>query len=255
LFDRLGDAIEQVILTLPDLAVFQDLSDTPELVILSAGRFVMGAPRDEAGSDAEGPQHEVRIAHRLAVGRYPVTFEEYDRSVEATGRERPDDQGGGRGRRPVINVVWNDAWVYVAWLSEQTGKPYRLLSEAEWEYACRAGTTTRYSWGDDPPTSEQANFGGKVGKATEVGTYPPNPWGLYDMHGNVSEWVEDCWHHGYEAAPTDGLAWTTGDDSRRVLRGGSWGIGPEGLRSALRIRYFTVDRGDGVGFRVARTLR
>ena len=134
----------------------------------------------------------------------------------------------------MINVSWDDAQAYVAWLSKETGQPYRLLSEAEWEYAARAGTTTRYSWGDDPPTPEQANFGRNVGKTTEVGTYPPNPWGLHDMHGNVWEWVEDCWNESYQGAPSDGSAWTSGDCSRRVLRGGSWVNDPEYLRSADR---------------------
>jgi formylglycine-generating enzyme required for sulfatase activity len=197
----------------------------------------------------------VRIGHRFAVGRYPVTFEEYDRFATETVRERRDDEGWGRGRRPVINVFWNDARDYASWLSQETGKPYRLLSEAEWEYACRAGTTTRYSWGDHPPTPEQANFGQNVSKTSEVGAYPANPWGLYDMHGNVWEWVEDVWHSSYEGAPSDGRAWTTGDDSRRVLRGGSWDSGPGDLRSAFRNWLNAVSRYDFIGFRVARTLR
>jgi formylglycine-generating enzyme required for sulfatase activity len=183
--------------------VFRDINDEPwcpELAVISPGTFMMG---DEDG------QHEVRIAHRFAVGRYPVTFEEYDRFAAETGRGQPKDQKWGRGRRPVINVSWNDAKDYVAWLSQQTNQPYRLLSEAEWEYACRAGTTTRYSWGNDPPTPEQANFMGDIGKTTEVGSYPPNPWGLYDMHGNVWEWVEDCWNDSYKGAPSDGSAWTS----------------------------------------------
>ena len=160
-------------------------------------------------------------------------------------------EAGVAGRRPVILVSWKDAQAYVAWLSEQTGQPYRLLSEAEWEYACRAGTTTRYSWGDDPPTPEQANFD----ETTKVGSCPANSWGLYDMHGNVWEWVEDCWNEGYEGAPNDGSAWTGGDCNRRVLRGGSWVNAPGALRSASRERYFPVVQVSDVGFRVARTLR
>ena len=128
-------------------------------------------------------------------------------------------------------------------------------AEAEWEYACRAGTTTRYSWGDDPPTPKQANFGRNVGKTTEVGSYPANPWGLYDMHGNVWEWVEDCWNDSYEDAPTDGSAWTRGDSGRRVLRGGSWDYLPGFLRSASRGRENSSVRNHLIGFRVARTLR
>jgi formylglycine-generating enzyme required for sulfatase activity len=155
----------------------------------------------------------------------------------------------------VIHVSWHDAKAYARWLSNETGQPYRLLSEAEWEYACRAGTTTRYSWGDDPPTPEQANFDQNVGKTTEVGSYLPNPWGLCDMHGNVWEWVEDCWNESYAGAPSDGSAWTSGDYFLRVvLRGGSWYSGPEYLGSADRFRDGTNVRDAGFGFRVARTL-
>ena len=247
---------------LPPGAVFQDAEHAPELVILSAGRFVMGSPRDEKGRSDDGlgfdedPQHEVRIGHRFAVGRYPVTFEEYDRFATETVRERPNDEGWGRGRRPVMAVSWDDARDYASWLSQETGQSYRLPSEAEWEYACRAGTTTRHSWGDDEPTTERANFDQKVGKTTEVGSYPANPWGLYDMHGNVGEWVEDVWHSSYKGAPSDGRAWTTGDDSLfRMVRGGSWLSLPRDLRSAARdYSSGTYDRVSTWGFRVARTL-
>jgi formylglycine-generating enzyme required for sulfatase activity len=140
----------------------------------------------------------------------------------------------------------------------ETGQPYRLLSEAEWEYACRAGMTTRYSWSDDPPTPEQANFDLTIRRTSEVGAYPPNPWGLYDMHGNVWEWVEDCWHESYEGAPTDGSAWLEEDGGgcgRRVLRGGSWDNGPGYLRSAYRGRNSAGVRNNVIGFRVARSRR
>ena len=152
----------------------------------------------------------------------------------------------------MINVSWEDAQAYADWLSKKTGQSYRLLSEAEWEYVCRAGTTTRYSWGDDLPTPEQANF--NVGKATEVGSYPANPWGLHDMHGNVWEWVEDCGNESYDGAPTDGSAWTSGDYCR-VLRGGSWYFDQGSLRSASRYNRFPGLRLNIFGFRVARTLR
>ena len=163
---------------------------------------------------------------------------------------------------PVVCVSWDDAEAFVSWLRSTTdqhyqllseaeweyaaraGKTYQLLSEAEWEYAARAGTTTRYWWGNDLPTPEQANFGINVGKTTEVGSYPANPWGLYDMNGNVWEWVEDCWHESYQGAPSDGSAWTSGDCSRRVLRGGSWSGRPEYLRSANRGWYSTDHRND-----------
>jgi formylglycine-generating enzyme required for sulfatase activity len=152
-------------------------------------------------------------------------------------------------------VSWDDAKAYSEWLSKVTRASYRLPSEAEWEYAARAGTTTSYWWGDAPPTPKQANFGDNVGKATEVGSYPANPWGLYDMNGNVWEWVEDCWHNSYEAPgrPDDGRAWTSGDCSR-VVRGGSWSDKPDDLRSADRAWEGASSKHYDGGFRVARTL-
>ena len=236
--------------------VFRDIDAPwcPELVVLPRGRFAMGSPGDAHSRYAdERPQHEVRIAYDLAVGRYPVTFEEYDRFAEAGGADLSRDEGWGRGRRPVINVSWKEAKAYVAWLGEETGHAYRLLSEAEWEYACRAGTTSRYWWGDDPPTPARAAF--DMDRSTEVGAYPPNPWGLYDMHGNVWDWVEDCWNDSYAGAPDDGSAWTSGDCSRRVLRGGSWGDRGDALCSSGRNRYLTALQYLNIGFRVARTLR
>jgi formylglycine-generating enzyme required for sulfatase activity len=243
--------------TLPDLAVFRDIDQSwcPEMVVLPAGTFMMGsAESDEEGFSDERPQHRVTIGAHFAVGRYPVTFEEYGRFAEATGAEKHEDEGWGRGRRPVINVSWEDAKAYVEWLSGETGEAYRLLSEAEWEYACRAGTETRYCFGDTI-TAKQANFDGKVGKTTEVGSYPANPWGLYDMHGNVWEWVEDVWHDDYNGAPDDGRAWTErGDQGRRVVRGGSWFSAPRNARSAIRNGYGIVNRVIYTGFRVARTF-
>ncbi|MBK8174672.1 MAG: SUMF1/EgtB/PvdO family nonheme iron enzyme [Rhodospirillales bacterium] len=244
---------------LPDLAIFGDAPWCPELVMLPAGEFLMGSPAGEEGRyDSEGPQHRVRIDAGFALGRYPVTFEEYDHFCAMTKRERLGDEGWGRGRRPVINVSWWDAVAYCEWLSRETGQPYRLPSEAEWEYGCRAGTTTRYSWGD-AITPKQANYDqSKHGKTTEVGGYPANPWGLYDMHGNVWEWVGDVWHGTYQGAPTDGSAWTDNEgiySSRdRVDRGGSWDSISWFLRSAFRSGIFPGDRVDYLGFRVARTL-
>jgi formylglycine-generating enzyme required for sulfatase activity len=243
--------------TLPDLAVFRDIDAPwcPEMVVLPAGTFLMGSPEtDKDASPWEKPQHRVTIGARFSVGRYPVTFEEYDRFVDETGSKRPDDRGWGRDRRPVINVSWQDAQAYVEWLGGETGEAYRLLSEAEWEYACRAGTETRYCFGDTI-TAKQANIDKKVGKTTQVGSYPANPWGLYDLHGNVWEWVEDVWHKNYTGAPDDGRAWTEGGDSgRRVVRGGSWYSGPRFARSALRNGYRVGYRGPRLGFRVARTF-
>jgi formylglycine-generating enzyme required for sulfatase activity len=225
------------------------------MVVLPAGTFMMGSPgTDKEAYKDEKPRHKVTIGYRFAVGRYPVTFEEYDRFCETVGVEKPGDEGWGRGRRPVINVSWEDARAYAEWLSKQTGKSYRLLSEAEWEYACRAGTTTRYSVGDTI-TDKDANFNSNVGKTTEVGSYEPNAWGLYDMHGNVWEWVEDVWHETYEGAPDNGKAWTTdGDRDTRVLRGGSWDDDTRYLRSAGRNRGSTDVRNYLSGLRLARTF-
>jgi formylglycine-generating enzyme required for sulfatase activity len=238
--------------------VFRDIDAPwcPELTVIAPGTFMMGSPAHEEGrSGDEGPQHQVSIGYPFAAGRYPVTFEEFDRFVAETARKRPGDRGWGRGHRPVVNVSWQDAKGFVSWLSRETGHTYRLLSEAEWEYAARAGTITRFSWGDDIPTAERANFGSNRGRTTEVGSYPANPWGLCDMHGNVREWVEDCWNDSYEGAPDNGSAWTSGDCARRVLRGGSWYSVPRLLRSAFRYWLDSVDRDGGIGFRVARTLR
>jgi formylglycine-generating enzyme required for sulfatase activity len=229
------------------------------MVALPPGEFLMGSPEsDKEGYSNERPQHRVTIGYRFAIGRYPVTFDEYDHFCAAIKREKPADQGWDRGKRPVINVSWWEAVDYCEWLAKETGKPYRLPSEAEWEYACRAETTTRYAWGDRI-TPENANYTeSKLGKTTEVGAYPANAWGLYDMHGNVWESVEDVRQESYQGAPTDGSAWAEGkgkdSSSDRVIRGGSWGSIPRYLRSASR------DGGDpevlnyNQGFRVARTL-
>ena len=236
----------------------------PEMVVIPPGEFMMGSTETErqwaVGQGAkqewverEKPQQQVRILHTPAVGRFPVTLEEYGHFARTTERPEPRDQGWGRGRRPVINVDWQEAKSFAAWLSVQAGQPYRLLSEAEWEYACRAGTMTGYSWGDGI-SPENANYYGSVGRTTEVGSYPANPWGLCDMHGNVWEWVEDCLNDSYEGAPNDGTAWTSGDCSRRVLRGGSWDRNPGCLRSAYRGGGDASYRSSNIGFRVARTL-
>ncbi len=246
---------------LPDFSVFRDIDEPwcPEMVVLPAGDFMMGSPdTDKDAQDYEKPRHKVTIGYRFAVGRYPVTFEEYDRFCETAGVKQwvkqPGDQGWGRGRRPVINVSRDDAKAYVDWLSKQTGKSYRLLSEAQWEYACRAGAATRYSSGDCI-TEKDANCNDNVGKTTEVGSYNPNPWGLFDMHGNVWEWVEDVGHDTYEGAPDDGGAWTKGGDrNRRVLRGGSWDFDSRYLRSADRSGYNSDLRSYCIGLRLARTF-
>ncbi len=244
-----------------DLEVFRDVDAPwcPEMVVIPKGTFLMGSlESDKEAQEPERPQHRVTIGTRFALGRYPVTFNEYDQFCSVREREKLNDEGWGRGRRPVINVSWRDTGVYCEWLAKKTGQPYRLPSEAEWEYACRAATTTRYWWGD-AITPKNANYSdSKLGKTTEVGAYPPNPWGLYDMHGNVWEWVADVWHESYQRAPADGSAWTEAegiDSSRaRVIRGGSWYYVPRMLRSVNRHRYDPVVRVNGRGFRVARTL-
>jgi formylglycine-generating enzyme required for sulfatase activity len=238
--------------------------DCPEMIVLPAGSFMMGAPPSQSqaqGYANEIPQHVVRFAWQFAVAKYPLTFADWDTCVKGGGcnGHSPSDQGWGRGRYPVINVSWDDAQQYVAWLSRVTGKAYRLLSEAEYEYATRAGTTTIYPWGDaiGKDNADCYDCGSKWdGKQTApVGSFPPNKFGLYDMVGNVWEWTEDCIHSDYDGAPTDGSAWLTGDCSDRVTRAGSWGFGPGGLRSADRSGWAGVDQRTGaLGFRIARTL-
>ncbi len=231
----------------------KDGSLGPEMVIVPAGKFNMGS--NKGGEDSEKPIHEVTIAYDFSVGKYPVTFEEYDRFCEAIGREKPSDSSWGRGKRPVINVNWNDAKAYCQWLSEQTGKKYRLLTEAEWEYACRAGSTGKYCFGND--VNQLKNYGwydNNSGSQTHpVGEKKPNAWGLYDMHGNVWEWCEDLWHSDYQGAPTDGSAWVSGGTSdTHPLRGGSWYSYGAGLRCASRLGGFTTSGSFDGGLRLSR---
>ena len=211
----------------------------------------MGSPESEKGRyDDEGPVHRVSVRQPFAIGKYEVTFAEWDACVSGGGCNgyRPDDRGWGRGNRPVIHVSHKDAKAYTAWLSRKTGHSYRLPSEAEWEYAARAGTTTRFHFGNSI-SSSQANYGGNKGKTVPVGSYPANGFGLHDVHGNVYEWVEDCWHKSYAGAPSDTNVWKTGDCSRRVLRGGSWGNAASYLRAAYRSFTTPTDTSGSGGFR------
>jgi formylglycine-generating enzyme required for sulfatase activity len=255
-------AIHTPVVAAPD--VFKDCDTCPEMVVIPAGQFMMGS---NVYGD-EKPMHRVTIRQHFAVGKYEVTFREWDACTADGGCNgyRPEDRGWGRGRRPVIYVSWNDAKAYVAWLSRKSGKPYRLPSEAEWEYAARAGTTTPFHFGSTIST-DQANYDGNYTygsgrkgvyqeKTVPVGSFPSNAFGLHDVHGNVKEWVADCWNGSYAGAPGDGAAWTTGNCEERVLRGGSWFEGPWYVRSAGRHRHGAGDRGSrgGGGFRVARTL-
>jgi formylglycine-generating enzyme required for sulfatase activity len=223
-------------------------------MVVPAGKFIMG-------DHDEKPQHHVTIGRQFAVAQYEVTFDQWEACVADGGCAgyKPSDQGWGGGKRPVINVSWADASAYVAWLSKKTGKPYRLLSDSEYEYATRAGTTTVYPWGNSIG-SNNANCDGcgsqwDLKQTAPVGSFPANSFGLYDMIGNVWEWTEDCMHDDYKGAPTNGSAWTNGDCGFRVLRGGAFNAYPYDLGSA-DARYGDIPemRNRNIGFRVGRTL-
>jgi formylglycine-generating enzyme required for sulfatase activity len=232
----------------------------PEMVEIKAGSFMMGSPDNEANRSAdESPQHQVTIAKAFAIGKYEVTFEQYDLFAQATGRKLPDDQSWGRGKRPVINVSFNDAQAYVNWLAQQTNKAYRLPSEAEWEYAARAGTQTVWFWGNDENKAEDFAWFTKNSddKTQSVGEKNPNAFGLYDTAGNVYEWTQDCWHEDYKFAPDDSSVWLeteNGNCNHRVLRGGSWYYDPQFLSSAYRLRFNADLANFNLGFRIARVL-
>ena len=232
---------------------FRDCADCPELVVLPPGSFDMGS-----ASEYENPMHRVTIAKPFAIGRHEVTFSEWDKCVEDGGcKYRPDDRGWGRGERPAINLSWLDAKAFVTWLSQKTGKSYRLPSEAEWEYAARAGTNTAYWWGRDIG-SRQANCRecntGEPQRTSPVGSFKPNAFGLYDTAGNVAEWMEDCWNDNYRGAPHDGAAWMSGQCRLHVLRGGAFDSQAKYLRSMSRFRYDVDVRYIANGFRVVREL-
>jgi formylglycine-generating enzyme required for sulfatase activity len=228
----------------------------PEMVVVPAGSFRMG-DIPGGGNKNELPVRTVRIEKPFAIGRYEVTFEEYDQFANETGRNLPTDRGWGRVRRPVINVNWQEAEVYAKWLSEQTGKRYRLPTEAEWEYAARGGKETNYWWGDDflegMANCEGCGSQWDKKQTAPVGSFKPNPFGMYDTAGNVWEWVEDCWHDNYNGAPADGSAWKEaggGNCALRVWRGGSWFVRPGSLRSSYRNRDNAGRRFNSVGFRL-----
>jgi formylglycine-generating enzyme required for sulfatase activity len=233
--------------------------DCPEMIVIPAGAFTMGLPAYENDQGNESPQHKVTIAKPLAVSKFGVTFAQWDLCVSLGGCPQVGDSGFGRGTRPVINLSWNDAQRYVAWLSQITGKRYLLLSEAEWEYAARAGTQTAFFWGAEIGI-DNANCIGCGSRwdnreTSPVGSFPPNAFGLFDMAGNVWQWVQDCYHRNYDAAPADGAAWDSGGNcERRVVRGGSWNSEPNYLRSASRGGDFISSRNSNTGFRVRRML-
>lgn len=234
---------------------FYDIDAGPLMRVIPGGNFLMGSRNSEAlAEDVEFPQHLVTIARAFAVSVHPITFQEFDSFVASTGGFCPSDEGWGRGQRPVINVSWFDAHAYASWLSKMTGAVYRLLSEAEWEYACRGGTTSTYCYGDNINNYE-ANFAAVVGRTTTVGSFPPNEFGLYDMHGNVWEWVEDTWSANYAGALAGGGSSIIIDDPNiRVVRGGSWINAAKDLRAACRNASLAFQRSNTVGFRLARDI-
>lgn len=250
---------------------FKDCDQCPEMVVIPAGSFMMGTEKDEPGHyDNEIPKRKVTFARNFAVGKFAVTFDEWDACKADGGCNgySPPDNNWGRGRQPVIFVSWNNAKDYTAWLSRKSGKTYRLLSEAEREYVTRAGTTTPFWWGAQISPA-LANYDGNFafesgpkgefrGRPLPVDSFSPNPWGLYQVHGNVLEWLEDCsvdstWK-SYSNAASDGSAQSVPDCKGRMQRGGAWDDLPRTLRSATRQNAFHAERHYAVGFRVARDL-
>lgn len=262
---------------------FKECPECPEMVVIPAGVFRMGASASDVekgyGYKDETPQREVRIENPFAAGKFEITFAEWDACVNGggCGGYRPLDQNSGRGRTPVFNVSWKDAKLYVKWLAERTGKPYRLLSEAEWEYAARSGASTVYHFGNDARAlctyanvaDEAASLKDKVDDGigrwlpcndgfkgvAPVGRFKPNAYGLHDMLGNVVEWVEDVWNPDYKGAPKNQLPWTSGPDQNvRIGRGGSFRHLGDGNRVTSRYNYSGAGQGNLVGFRIARSL-
>jgi formylglycine-generating enzyme required for sulfatase activity len=235
---------------------FRDCPECPEMMALPPGSFMMGSETDWSAK----PVHTVNINYALAVGKYEVTFDEWDACIASGGCTwKPGDDGDGRGRHPVINVSWDDVQVYLRWLTRKTGKQYRLLTEAEWEYAARAGTSTEYFWGNEVGHN-QANCTGCGSQwdkksTAPVGSFKPNSFGLFDMHGNVGEWVQDR-RIGYDKTPRDGSAAELQNDPYRIYRGGYYYHEPQDIRSAARNNYYQDNRGrhSMIGFRVARGL-
>ena len=243
----------------PPGTVVRDCEVCPELVVVPAGTFRMGDL--SGGGDAdEGPVRTISIPRAFAVARYETTFAQWDAcSAAGACREGVDDIGFGRGERPVILVAWKDAQAYAKWLSELTGKPFRLLSEAEWEYVARAGSETRFPWGNDVGHAK-ANCDG-CGSAWDdertapVGSFPANALGVHDMVGNVYEWIADCGRYSYDGAPSDGsVEEADGACGLRMMRGGSWLSLPRASRPANRVRNPIGYRDVNIGFRVARSL-
>lgn len=230
--------------------VFRDCPRCPQMIYVPAGKYLMGSGAGN-GYDSERPQHSVSIVNAFAIGRYEITFSEWDACSEADAcPARTDHAGWGRDDRPVINVSWHDAQQYVRWLSRHTGHDYRLPSEAQWEYAARAQTTSEYYFGDTLKPV-QANVQMALNKTSPVGQYSMNAFGLFDVHGNVAEWVQDAWQPSHIGAPADGSA-RNADGKERVIRGGSWRVTPRLARSAARLAVDENQRSNQIGFRVVR---
>lgn len=237
-------------------AGFADCDGCPEMLVVPAGAFAMGANSRHGN---ERPVHDVAFAKPFAMSRFEITFDNYRACVDDGGCAiMPDDHKWGRGARPVINVTWEDARNYAAWLSKKTGHVYRLPSEAEWEYAARAGTKTAYFWGDEPGENlaNCRDCGSRWSKrrTSPVGSFKPNPWGFHDMHGNVWEWTRDCWNETHDGAPGNGAARETGDCRRRVIRSGSWYYFSKNMRSAWRFKNDGRVKSYGIGIRVVREI-
>lgn len=249
-------------------SIFQDCSQCPEMIVIPAGTFMMGDPGNWYSRRHERPQHEVSIPKPLAVGRFEVTFAEWDTCVEdgGCGGHRPDDFGFGRGKRPVFNVSWNAVQSYISWLNTKSPNKYRLLTEAEWEYMARAGTTTDYTTGqnitanqasfDDNPHNTGSGKSRRPAMTTPVGSFTPNLFGIYDVEGNVGEYTQDCWHENYEGAPSDGRAWIeNGNCEQRVARSGAWGAMKDEMRTSSRGSFHIYRTSVSYGFRLARDLK
>jgi formylglycine-generating enzyme required for sulfatase activity len=234
--------------------LFRDCPDCAEMVVVPSGEFEMGS----AENRLEKPVHRVVFAKPFAIGRRETTFAEWDACFAAGAcKFRPEDQGWGRGSRPVINVSWDDAKLFVRWISQLTGKTYRLPSEAEWEYAARAGAASSFWWGrdkDDGRANCSDCSANPPRQSLPVGSFRPNAFGLYDTAGNAAEWVEDCWNETYQGAPRDGSAWSSGQCGLRVLRGGSFANKSDMVRSAARFRYDKDVRYYANGFRIVREM-
>ncbi|MEM1153608.1 MAG: SUMF1/EgtB/PvdO family nonheme iron enzyme, partial [Pseudomonadota bacterium] len=230
----------------------------PEMVVLPTGNFRMGDLSGD-GDEDEKPIRRAKVRRSIAMGKYEVTFADYDLFIRATDHSQVSDEGWGRGTHPVINVSWNDATEYAEWLSGETGRRYRLPSELEWEYAARAGSVTKYSWGDAVETN-RANCSGcgsrwDADQTAPVGSFVANAFGLHDMHGNVWEWVEDCYEGTYEGAPRSGRARSRCTGTQyRVQRGGSWNSYPIHLRAASRNWVSPSSRYGSSGFRLVQDL-